>query len=61
MSPEWIAVAISGAGLLGILAGVLVRGGRRDGKIDAVLEQLTKIIEDHEGRIRVLEHIRARR
>lgn len=30
----------------------LTSGARRDGKVDAVLEQLTKITEDHEQRLR---------
>jgi len=40
------------------VAGAVWRGGRRDGKIDSVLELLTKITGDHEDRIRMLEEIR---
>ncbi|MHB1595401.1 MAG: hypothetical protein ACYCO9_16460 [Streptosporangiaceae bacterium] len=49
----------AGTGLLlmfAAAAGALWRGGRRDGKIDAVLERLTDISSDHEKRIRDLEH-----
>jgi hypothetical protein len=47
------AVAVLG-GVAG-LCGLLLRIGRREGKIDAVLERLTEIAEDHEDRIRANE------
>jgi len=44
----WTAVA----GTLATCGGVLWRSGRRDGKIDQVLEQLTELTKDHEARLR---------
>lgn len=55
LSPGWAAAAVSFAALAGTFAGSLWRGGRRDGKIDAVLDQLTRIVEDHEVRLRAVE------
>lgn len=59
MNAGWAAVIVSATGMAGLGAGVLVRGGRRDGKIDTILEQLTKISQDHEARLRIVEQIRA--
>ena len=55
MNSGWAAALTAFAALIGTLAGVLIRSGRRDGKIDAVLEQLTRITQDHETRLRVVE------
>jgi hypothetical protein len=52
----WLAALIPAAALLGGISGTVWRGGRRDGKIDAVLEQLTDIAKDHEARLRAIEH-----
>ena len=61
MTSGWAGALIALAALVGGLGGALWRGGRRDGKIDAVLEQLGRIVEDHEARLRIIEHIRAPR
>lgn len=51
----WLVALVPAAALAGATGGAIWRGGRRDGKIDAVLEQLTKIVEDHETRLRLVE------
>ena len=51
----WLAALVPAAALAGAACGAIWRGGRRDGKIDAVLEQLTKIAQDHETRLRLVE------
>jgi len=49
---DWIALgALAVAGLNPALAGIR-SGARRDGKIDAALEQLARITADHEDRLR---------
>jgi hypothetical protein len=55
MSAAWISACVATAMAFGVIAGALWRGGRRDGKIDAVLEELTRIASDHETRLRVVE------
>jgi hypothetical protein len=37
---------------VGAIGGLLWRAGRRDGKVDAAIEQLTSIAKDHEERLR---------
>jgi hypothetical protein len=56
----WIAVGITGLVAAASFARALWLGGRRDGKIDAILERLTEGHEDHETRIRGLEYGRRR-
>ena len=56
MTGEWVLVALAATTAGGGALGYVWRGGRREGKIDAVLERLTGITEDHEDRIRDLEH-----
>ena len=51
----WAAVWISAGTALASVAGLVFRGGRRDGRVDAVLEQLARITGDHERRIRAVE------
>lgn len=60
MSASWAAVLVALGMLAGTLAALLWRGGRRDGRVDAVLERLAEIADDHEDRIRGLEHRPAR-
>lgn len=60
MNAAWASVIAGFAAVAGTGAGVLWRGGRRDGRVDAVLERLTDIAEDHEERIRIVEHGRPR-
>lgn len=54
-SASWVAVWVSSGTALISVAGLVFRGGRRDGRVDAVLEQLANITGDHERRIRGLE------
>lgn len=56
-----IAVIIAGLVAAASLARSLWVGGRRDGTIDAILDRLTQLTEDHEDRLRLLEGRRARR
>ena len=56
MSASWAAVLVGSfalvSGALGTVIGFLIRSARREGKIDAALETLTKIADDHESRLR---------
>lgn len=61
MLSGWVA-----AGIATLVAGasflrMIWVGGRRDGKIDAILERLTDGQEDHEKRLRLIELSQARR
>ena len=60
MSSGWAAVLVALVMMAGTGATVIWRDGRRDGRVDAVLERLTDLAEDHEGRIRGLESPRRR-
>lgn len=53
----WASVGMSALAVLG----VVWRSAYRDGKIDVILEQLLKVLTDHEERIRRNEAARARR
>jgi hypothetical protein len=55
VSASWAAVMVSVVLALAAIGRELLARGARDGKIDKCMEQLTKIAEDHEGRIRLLE------
>jgi len=55
MTAQWLATTIGASMAAAAAAAAIWRGGRRDGKIDAVLERLTSITEDHEDRLRVIE------
>jgi hypothetical protein len=48
----WIAFLALVVAAAGPALSRLAAGARRDGKVDAVLERLTKITEDHEERLR---------
>jgi hypothetical protein len=48
----WIALAALAVAALGPTVSRLTADARRDGKIDAAIEQLTKISQDHEDRLR---------
>jgi hypothetical protein len=61
VSAAWAGVIAAFGMLAGVVAGGLWRGGRRDGKVDAVLEHLTAMAADHETRLRLVERIRGRR
>lgn len=58
---SWASVLVAVAALLGMAAGRLWGGGRREGRIDVILERLTEIAEDHEDRIRLVEQRPAER
>lgn len=60
MTASWAAVAVAGLMMGGGLLTALWRGGRRDGKLDQLLEELTALGKDHEVRLRVLEDRRRR-
>lgn len=51
-SSTWIALGALAVAAFGPVASQLVAGARRDGKIDAAIEQLTRITTDHEARLR---------
>ena len=55
MSSAWAAVAVAGLMMMLAVAGLVWRDGRRDGRLDAILERLTEITADHESRLRVVE------
>lgn len=57
----WAGVAVSALLALVAVLAVIQRAATRDGKIDAVLEQLTELTADHEDRIRYLERRPPRR
>jgi hypothetical protein len=57
----WAGVAVALLAVLLSAAAMLVRGARRDGRVDEVLERLTGLAEDHEARLRVVEDRRAAR
>ena len=59
MGAAWDAIAAlaTAAAAAGSCAGVLWHGGRREGRVDTVLEQLTAIIADHETRLRNIEQL----
>jgi hypothetical protein len=52
-----LAALIAAGVAIGSCAGVLWHGGRRQGQVDEILRRLTKLGEDHEERIRDLEHV----
>lgn len=56
LAATWAGVALTALLLAGTLLAVTWRGGRRDGKLDAILDELRRIGTDHEERIRALEH-----
>lgn len=55
MSSGWAAAAVAIVMMGLTFAGFIWRTGRRDGRIDAVLERLTDLTEDHEVRLRIIE------
>jgi hypothetical protein len=61
MNAAWVSAIVGVAMIAGVFAGALWRGGPPARKIDAVLQQLTSIVQDHEARLRIVERIRARR
>jgi hypothetical protein len=60
MTAAWLSAAVTALMALGAALGVIWRSGKRDGKLDALLEQLTRITDDHEWRLRQLERARER-
>jgi hypothetical protein len=55
MSAAWAAVLVAVVAACGSAATYIWRGGRREGRLDAILERLSGIAEDHESRIRAVE------
>lgn len=49
---DWIALGALAVAAIGPSVASLRGGGRREGKIDAALEQTAKILADHEDRLR---------
>ncbi len=49
---DWIALGALAVAAVGPALGSIRTGARRDGKIDAALEQLAAITADHEDRLR---------
>ena len=48
----WIALGALAVAAFGPVVNRLAADARRDGKIDAAIEQLTRITTDHEDRLR---------
>lgn len=61
MSSAWAAVMAAALMAALMFAGLIWRDGRRDGKIDTLLEELTRIGRDHEDRLRAIEQPGERR
>lgn len=51
----WAGVVVALVAVLLSASAMLVRGAKRDGRVDEVLERLTSLAEDHEDRLRVVE------
>lgn len=49
---DWIALGALAVAAIGPTMASARSSGRRDGKIDAALEQTAKILTDHEDRLR---------
>jgi hypothetical protein len=49
---DWIALGALAVAAVGPTVTSIRTGGRRDGKIDAAIGQLTQITRDHEKRLR---------
>lgn len=60
MTSGWAAALVGLATLAGVIAGRVWNGGQRSGKIDALMERLIELAEDHEDRLRLLERRPAR-
>lgn len=75
MNATWAGVAVALAGVIGIVAGRVWAGGRREGRMGAILEEqartntrqaetdnrLAQLVEDLDDRVRALEHRTLRR
>lgn len=57
----WVAAGIAAVVAAAAAARAIWAGGRRDGTLEAILQRVTDILDDHENRIRLLEHRPARR
>ena len=55
MSSGWAQFLVALVMMIGTAAVVIWRDGRRNGRVDAILERLALLGEDHEDRIRSLE------
>lgn len=61
MSAAWASVLVAFAVAIGVLAGRIWAAGRREGKVDQLLDDVVQLLGDHEDRLRLLEHRPARR
>ena len=55
MTAPWAGSIIATIMCAGSIATMVWRAGRRDGKVDQILEQLTAVAQDREQRIRDLQ------
>jgi hypothetical protein len=55
VSAAWAGSVIAMVTCVLAIAGLVYKAGRREGKLDEVLERLTDIADDHEDRLRALE------
>ena len=55
---DWIALGALAVATVGPIVAQYHAGGKREGRLDAILEHLTSITTDHEDRLRTLEHVR---
>lgn len=55
MSASWATVLASVIVMLGALSVALIKSGRHEGRLEAILDRLTEVSGDHEQRIRGLE------
>jgi hypothetical protein len=55
MNASWASALVAIIVMLCTATVALLRAGRHEGKIEAILEQLKEIAVDHEGRIREVE------
>lgn len=55
MSAAWAGSIVAMVMCAITVGGLLYKSGRREGKVDELLEQLTDIAKDHEKRLRALE------
>jgi hypothetical protein len=61
VTASWAQLIVAAVMCAGAVGGLLYRDGKRDGKIDAILEELRRIAVDHETRLRQVEPVSHRR
>lgn len=60
MSASWAAVLASIIVMLGALSIALIKSGRHEGRLEAILDRLVEVSGDHEQRLRTMEALRKR-